>query len=291
MDNLRGAALMVLAMLGFAVEDMMIKVISGQLPIGQIIGMLGVGGALVFGTICKMQGRQLLDPTLLTRAIAVRNIAELIGTLGFVTAIVLTPISTASAILQATPLIVTFGAAVFFGETVGWRRWSAIGVGFLGVMLIIRPGTEGFNHLSIVTLIGVFGLAMRDLATRSVPKETSSMQLSFLAFLTLIPTAFILSFVFNTPWHVPTPKVAALLVASIVVAVLAYYAIVAAMRVGEISFVTPFRYTRLVFALIIGVLVFGEQPDLLTLIGSAIVVLSGIYTVLRERRLKRQATL
>ena len=286
MDNLRGAALMVLAMLGFAIEDMMIKVISSTLPIGQIIGLLGIGGALVFGTICKLQGRRLLDPQLATRAIAIRNLSELVGTLGFVTAIALTPISTASAILQATPLIVTFGAAMFFRETVGWRRWTAIGVGFFGVLLIIRPGTEGFNQLSIITLIGVFGLAMRDLATRSVPKETSSMQLSFMAFLTLIPAALILTWVFETPWLVPTPKILGMLIASICVAVLAYYAIVAAMRVGEISFVTPFRYTRLVFALFFGILIFGERPDLLTLIGSAIIVTSGIYTVWRERRLR-----
>lgn len=289
MENLRGAGLMVLAMLGFAVEDMMIKVISGTLPIGQIIGLLGVGGAVVFGTICKLQGRRLLDPQLLTRTILFRNVAELVGTLGFVTAIALTPISTASAILQATPLIVTFGAAMFFGETVGWRRWSAIGVGFFGVMLIIRPGTDGFNYLSIITLIGVFGLAMRDLATRSVPKETSSMQLSFLAFLTLVPTALILTWVFDTPWIMPSLKIWGMLGASIVIAVLAYYAVVAAMRVGEISFVTPFRYTRLVFALFIGVLAFKEEPDTMTLIGSVIIVASGIYTVWRERHLKQIA--
>jgi drug/metabolite transporter (DMT)-like permease len=289
MENLRGAALMVLAMLGFAIEDMMIKVISGTLPIGQIIGLFGLGGAIVFGSMCKLQGRLLLDPQLLTRTIVFRNAAELVGTLGFVTAIALTPISTASAILQATPLIVTFGAAMFFGETVGWRRWTAIGVGFFGVMLIIRPCTEGFNHLSIITLIGVFGLAMRDLATRSVPKETSSMQLSFLAFLTLVPTGLILSLVFGTSWVIPTFKIWAMLGASIIVAVFAYYAVVAAMRVGEISFVTPFRYSRLVFALFFGVLVFKEEPDALTLIGSAIIVASGIYTVWRERRLKQIA--
>lgn len=286
MDNLRGAALMVLSMFGFAVEDMMIKTIASSLPIGQIIGLLGVGGAIVFGTICKLQGRKLLDPTLLTRAIAFRNVAEIIGTLGFITAIALTPISTASAILQATPLIVTLGAAMFFGETVGWRRWSAIGVGFFGVMLIIRPGTDGFNYLSIITLVGVFGLAMRDLATRSVPKETSSMQLSFLAFLSLVPTSLILTWVFDTPWIMPSLKIWGMLAACVIVAVLAYYAIVAAMRIGEISFVTPFRYTRLVFALFFGIAIFGERPDLMTLIGSGIIVLSGIYTVLRERRLK-----
>lgn len=291
MENLRGAAFMVMAMFGFAVEDMLIKIISGTLPIGQIIGALGLGGALVFGVICKIQGNRLFDPQLLTRPIIARNIAELIGTLGFVTAIALTPLSTASAILQATPLIVTFGAAVIFRETVGWRRWSAIFVGFFGVMLIIRPGTEGFNQLSLITLVGVFGLAMRDLATRSVPKETSSMQLSFLAFLTLVPVSLILTWFFDTRWIMPTLSIWGLLIAATLTGVFAYYAIVAAMRVGEISFVTPFRYTRLVFALFFGIIVFGERPDTLTLIGSAIIVASGIYTVWRERRLKQLVSL
>ena len=130
---------------------------------------------------------------MLSRPILLRSLAELVGTLGYVTAITLTPISTASAILQATPLLVTLGAAVLFGEMVGWRRWSAIFIGFFGVLLIIRPGTDGFDHLSLITLVGVLGLAGRDLATRGVPKDTSSMQLSFLAFLTLVPASMILS--------------------------------------------------------------------------------------------------
>jgi drug/metabolite transporter (DMT)-like permease len=289
MDNLRGAALMVLAMLGFAVEDMMIKTMSADLPTGQIIAWLGAGGAVVFAIICKSQGQRLWTPQMLARPVILRNIAELIGTLGFVTAITLTPISTASAILQATPLIVTCGAAVFFREAVGWRRWSAILVGFFGVMLIIRPGTAGFDYLSVITVIGVLGLAGRDLATRSVPNETSSMQLSFLAFLTLVPTALLLTWITGNPWVMPTPYSVSLMIGAIIVGVFAYYAIVAAMRVGEISFVTPFRYTRLVFALFFGILIFGERPDLLTLIGSAIIVISGIYTVWRERRLKLAA--
>jgi len=288
MDNLRGAALMILAMFGFAVEDMMVKVISVDMPTGQIIFLLGGGGAIVFGILCRLQGQPLFERKMLSRPILLRSLAELIGTLGYVTAITLTPISTASAILQATPLLVTLGAAVLFGEMVGWRRWSAIFVGFFGVLLIIRPGTEGFDQLSLITLVGVLGLAGRDLATRGVPKKTSSMQLSFLAFLTLVPASMILSWGAKTPWTAPTQTIWLLVIGATIITALAYYAIVAAMRVGEISFVTPFRYTRLVFALIFGIVIFGERPDVLTLTGSAIIVLSGIYTVWRERR-KKQA--
>ena len=287
MENLRGAALMILAMFGFAVEDMMVKVISVDMPTGQIIFLLGGGGAIVFGILCRIQEQPLFERKMLSRPILLRSLAELVGTLGYVTAITLTPISTASAILQATPLLVTLGAAVLFGEMVGWRRWSAIFVGFFGVLLIIRPGTDGFDHLSLITLVGVLGLAGRDLATRGVPKDTSSMQLSFLAFLTLVPASMILSLGAQTQWIAPTQTIWLLVIGATIITALAYYAIVAAMRVGEISFVTPFRYTRLVFALIFGIVIFGERPDVLTLTGSAIIVLSGIYTVWRERRIKK----
>ncbi|HBR36053.1 MAG TPA: EamA family transporter, partial [Sulfitobacter pontiacus] len=144
MDNLRGALIMVLSMLGFAIEDMFIKLIGTDIPIGQIIFMLGTGGALCYGAMVVMKGEPLMDRAMLTRPILLRALGEIVGTLGFVSAIVLTPISSASAILQATPLVVTLGAALFLGDPVGWRRWSAILVGMLGVLLVIRPGMDSF---------------------------------------------------------------------------------------------------------------------------------------------------
>jgi drug/metabolite transporter (DMT)-like permease len=284
MDNLRGALIMVLSMLGFAIEDMFIKLLADDLPVGQIIGMLGLGGALTFAIVLRVQKVRLFTPEMISGPVILRGIGELVGTMGFVTAIALTPISSASAILQATPLVVTLGAALFLGEDVGWRRWSAILVGFCGVLLIIRPGMEGFDWLSLFALQGVLGLAIRDLATRRVPRETSSMQLSFLAFLVLIPTGAILMLVVQTPAINPGPTNWVILISAILFGVISYYGIVAAMRTGEISFVTPFRYTRMIFALVVGIIVFDERPDALTLIGSAIIVGSGIYTVWRERK-------
>lgn len=286
MDNLRGAGIMVLAMLGFAIEDMFIKLLAGSLPIGQIIGLMATGGAVIYALICRAQGLALFSRDMLTAPVLIRNFGELFGTVGFVTAIALTPISTASAILQATPLVVTLGAAVFLGEKVGWRRWSAILVGFVGVMLIIRPGMDGFDYLSLFTLQGVLGLAIRDIATRRIPKSMSSMQLSFLAFLVLIPAALILQAMNGTWWVAPSPSGWLLISGSVIIGVIAYYGIVAAMRVGEISFVTPFRYSRLLFALVVGFFVFQERPDTLTLVGALIIVASGIYTVWRERKVK-----
>ena len=286
MDNLRGAAFMVLAMLCFALEDMLIKLMAVALPIGQIVGMLGIGSALLLGLVLIAQRQPVFDKSMMTLPILLRAVGELIGTVGFVTAIVLMPLSSASAILQATPLFVTLGAALFLQETVGWRRWSAVLIGFFGVLLVIRPGLEGFSWYSLFALQGVVGLGIRDLATRRVPKETSSLQLSFLAFLVLIPTAVILMLFNGTSAVALSPLVWAYFIAALLIGIFAYYGIVTAMRTGEISFVTPFRYSRIIFALIIGVGIFDEEPDSLTLLGATIIVASGLYTLWRERRLK-----
>ncbi len=284
MGNLRGAVLMTLSMLGFAIEDMFIKLMAETLPTWEIVAALGLGGAAAFGAALLLRRERLVSRAMFDRRVALRNAGELVGTLGFVTAITLTPISQASAILQATPLAVTLGAALFLGDPVGWRRWSAIIVGFFGVVLVIRPGLDGFDVLSVFAVIGVAGLALRDLATRLVPGGVSSFQLSFLAFLTLVPAAALLALITGAAAVMPGPRDLALMVGAVGVGALAYYAIVAAMRVGEVSFVTPFRYSRMLFALAVGMAAFGERPDLPMLIGSAMIVGSGIYTIWRERK-------
>lgn len=285
-DNLRGAAVMVLAMLGFALEDAVIKLLSGTLPVGQIIGVLGIGGALVFAGIARAQGAALWSRDFLAPAVLLRNFAELTGAVGFVSALSLIPLSTASAILQAGPLLVTLGAALFLGEPVGWRRWAAITVGFGGVLLIIRPGTEGFDWFALYAVVGVIGLAARDVATRRVPATITSVQLSMLAFASLIPASALLLAFGGGPVVAPGVTEWGMLGACIIIGALAYYAITYATRIGEVSFVVPFRYARMIFALIIGLAVFGENPDALTLIGAAIIIASGLYTLWREQRLK-----
>lgn len=287
MENLRGAILMTAAMLGFAIEDMFIKMLSATVPLGMVLILLGAGGAAVFAALALMRGDALFSRDLLARSVLIRNTGELIGTVGFVSAIMLTPLSSASAILQATPLVVTLGAALFLGEQVGWRRWSAILVGFAGVLLIIRPGLEAFEPLSLLALLGVFGLALRDLATRTVPRSISSMQLSTYAFATLVPAGLGMLAFTGDSLRMLTPLEWLMMAAALGFGVLAYYAIVAAMRMGDVAVITPFRYSRLVFALIFGMVFFGERPDLATLAGSALIVASGIYTFWREARLQR----
>lgn len=287
MDNIRGSALMIVAMLGFAFEDMFIKLIAGALPVGEILILLGGGGGIVFAFIARAYGDKLWSRDLLRPVVLIRNAGEVVGTLGFVTAVALTPISSASAILQATPLAVTIGAALFLGETVGWRRWLAIGAGLCGVLLVVRPGLDGFDVNSLFAVQGVIGLAIRDLATRRVPRTITSRQLATYAFLVLVPTGAIVMWFAQTPMVMPEPVNIARLIAAVIVGVAAYYMLVAATRIGQMSLIAPFRYTRLVFALTIGLVVFDENPDALTLLGAAIIVTSGIYTLWREARLRR----
>ncbi|MEH6474970.1 MAG: DMT family transporter [Sneathiella sp.] len=282
MENTRGSLLMIAAMAAFAFEDMFIKAATGSLPVGQVLIIFGLGGTLIFMGLTYRRGERVLHPAILSPVLIIRAICEVVGRLCFTLAIALTPLSSASAILQATPLVVALGGVVFFRETVGWRRWLAIGLGFVGVLFILRPGLDGFETASLFAVAGTLGFAGRDLATRAAPPVLSNMQLGVYGFVMLIPTGLVMM-IYTGGWVVPSLLVSGQLGAAIIIGVLAYYSLTGAMRTGEISVVAPFRYTRLVFALILGSLVFAERPDVMTLTGSAIIVLSGLYTVFRSR--------
>ena len=286
--NLRGIVLMVVSMAAFAIEDSFIKRAADDMPTGQILLMLGVFGAAIFTVMAARAGQKPFSRDLLQGQVMLRNLGEVIGTMGFVTAIALTPLTSATAILQAMPLAVTLGAALFLGESVGWRRWTAILVGFAGVLVIIRPGLEGFDINSLWAVLAVFGLAIRDLATRRVPARIGSMSISVSGFVSVaILGAAMLALSGGAVW--PGTLQTALMVGALSAGVVGYWMVVEAMRVGEISAVTPFRYARLIFALIIGILIFGERPDLMTLAGATLVIGSGLYTFARERVRRRNA--
>ena len=289
MDNLRGSLWMVAAMAGFSVEDMFLKSAAASLPVGQILMIFGAGGMLGFAVLAARRGERILHPAILSPVVLIRCVFEVAGRLFYTLAIALTPLSSASAILQATPLVVVMGAALIFGEKVGWRRWMAIAVGFAGVLIILRPGLDGFTPLSLLAVLGMLGFAGRDLATRAAPPVLSNLQLGVYGFAMMVPTGAILLAVSGGA-ALPSALAAGQLAAATVIGVLAYYALTSAMRMGEVSVVTPFRYTRLVFALILGVTVFAERPDAATLLGSAVIVGSGIYTLLRSRRVQAMAT-
>lgn len=282
-DNLRGAAFMTAAMAGFAVEDMFLKAAARQMPLGQVILIVGLCGVVTFGLMAARKGEAPISKAFLHPALLIRSGFEVVGRLFYSLAIALTPLSTASAILQATPLLVVAAAAVLFKERVGWRRWSAVFTGFVGVLIILRPGLDGFSLLSLLAVAGMIGFAGRDLATRAAPKVLSNRQLGLAGFAMLALAGGIL-LAMTGGAALPDAKGFGLLAGTAVFAVLAYHALTSAMRTGEVSFVTPFRYTRLVFAMVLAVLVFHERPDAMTLLGSALIVISGIYALARANR-------
>jgi len=285
-DNMIGIMLMLGAMAMFAVEDAFIKKLADGMGTGQILVFLGVGGFAVFAVIAKRQGLQVFSRDLLLGPVLLRNFGEIMGTSGYVLAVVLTPLSSASAILQATPLAVALGAALFLKQAVGWRRWVAIGAGFIGVLIVIRPGLEGFQPASLFAVQGVIGLSIRDLATRAMPGRVSSMVLSAFGFGVVIPAGLVIM-LFEGPVVMPDGAQSALIAAALIVGPIGYYMIVAAMRVGEVAVVTPYRYVRLVFAMIIGVFAFGEVLDFHTMLGASIIIGSGLFTIYRERKARK----
>lgn len=288
MENINGILLMVAAMGGFAVEDMFVKLVAENLPTSEILLILGIAGTSIFGIWGTLRGDRFFTPAMFTGTMLLRNLGEMIGTVCFVTAISLTPLASASAILQATPLAVTLGAAVFLGAPVGWRRWTAILVGFFGVLMVVRPGLDGFQPASLFAVASVIALATRDLCTRVAPPAVSSIVLSAYGF-GMMPISGLLLLPFVDAPQIPTLTESSFLFGALVFGVLGYYALICATRMGDMAVVTPFRYSRLIFAIGIGIAVFGEKPDRWTLIGACIIIGSGLYTLLREQRLRRRA--
>ncbi len=227
----------------------------------------------------------MVSADVLSKAMLVRCVCEIIGRSFFALAIILMPLSSASAILQATPLVVVLGAAIYMNEKISAAHWIAIFAGFAGVLMIVRPGPAEFNPASLFAVVSTLGFAGRDLATRAASPRLSNFQLGFYGFLVLIAAGICLS-LFEDDGLVIDSVSALTLLAAILSGVIAYNALTVAMRSGSVSVVAPFRYSRVVFALIMGVVIFGEQPDLMTLCGTLVIVTSGIY-ILYSRRLKR----
>lgn len=289
MSNARAAILMVLSMAGFAVEDAIIKYLSVWLPVGQVIMVIGFGGLGVFALVARRARVRLVDIRAVQGAALGRNLAEMGAASFFVLAIALVPLAVVTAILQAAPLLVTLGAALFLGEKVGWRRWLAITVGFAGMMLILRPGSVAFDPAALLAVVGVVLLSARDLLTRRVRADIHSIQLAGWGFFMVIPAGLVLMLVLRQPLVVPQAWHMAWLGLALVAGVLAYGTLVQATRLGDLAATTPFRYSRLVFAMLIGAVFFGERPDAWTILGSVLIVAAGLYSLLREHRLRRMA--
>lgn len=288
-DNLKGSLWMMLAMLGFGIEDAFFKSAtgSGGVTAGMGTVQFGLMAMLAYALFARSRGLALWDPAYLQKGLLIRTGFEICGRLFFALSLAYTPLSTTSAILQAAPLVVMASAGLLLGEKIGPRRWAAMAVGFLGVLLIIRPSPSGIEPNAIFALLGMIGFAGRDVATRTSPPHVHAAQLGILGFAVVsFAGLVILAFEPGTP-SLPTPGAALKITGTAIAGLVGYSALTAAMRTGEVSVVAPFRYFRLLVALILAYVVFGERPDALTLAGSALIVCAGVYSLLRDGRARR----
>ncbi|GHC57129.1 DMT family transporter [Neogemmobacter tilapiae] len=287
-DNLRGILLMNLAMLVFTLNDTAMKAVMQTMPLFQAITLRGIvttAGLLIMALV--MRQLVLLPPGRDMGIMTLRTAAEVAATLTFLTALQHMDLANLSAIMQSLPLVVTLAAALIFKERIGWRRLSAILVGFVGVILIIQPGTSGFTVWSLLGLASVLTVMVRDLAARGVSSAVPSLTVALWASLAVTIMGGI-GILFEQPVAL-TGWNALLLLAAAANLIIGYLTVVMVMRAGDIGLIAPFRYMSLIWALIAGWLLFNSLPDALTLIGATIVVGSGIFTLLRERHLKRAA--
>lgn len=286
-DNARGALFMTVGMAAFVLNDTLMKLVSADLPLFQAIFLRGVLTTLAFATIAQWMGALRLPEMNGDRwLIAVRVVAECGATFFFLTALFNMPLATLTAILQAAPLTIALAGAVFLREPVGWRRFLAIAVGFLGVLLIVRPGPDGIDVYALYALAAVGFVTLRDLVTRRMPPAVPSMLLALATAGGV--TVFAALGALSEDWVRPAASSWTYLGGAVVFIIAGYLLSIVAMRVGELGVVSPFRYTGLVWALILGLLVFGDWPDNLTKLGAALIVGTGIFTLYREQRLARQ---
>lgn len=286
--NIRASLFMMLSMSGFTINDLFVKSLDGSLPTGQIMAIRGLFLSVMILLIAIQQGILKRFTELFTPLVAMRSAAETGATLFFLTALTILPFSTISAILQSLPLVVALGAALVLKETIGWRRWIAILIGFVGVLIIIRPGVEGFHPASILMIFSVLFAAGRDLVTRCLPKELPSLLVSLATAISICLVGAALSTAQNNWQPVNGTQLGTLFIAACFL-FFGYQFLVLSMRTGEIAYVVPYRYTSLLWAMAGGYLIFSEVPDKYTLIGSAIVVATGLFTLYRELTAGRRA--
>jgi drug/metabolite transporter (DMT)-like permease len=273
---------MAVSMAAFTMNDAITKAVSAEMNFGQVMLVRGLFAIVLIAALAWHQ--EALRPlrTLMVKPVALRVFGEVGGTVSFLAAIVHLPLANTAAIFQALPLAITLGAALIFREPVGWRRWSAIAAGFIGVLIIVRPGLAGFNQFSLFALVSVAFCALRDLATKRIPAKIPSLFITLLTTVTVtIAGAAILLPLGG--WTPPSNGGLGLLALAAVLLLIGYQCVIMALRTGDISAVAPFRYSALLWAMLLGYLVFGDVPDTMMVTGASIIVLSGLYAFYRER--------
>jgi drug/metabolite transporter (DMT)-like permease len=285
-DNARGAVLMSVAMAAFTINDTAMKLVMQTVPLFQAIGLRGVLATFALLLIgWRMGSLRLSLPRRDLGLLGLRSLAEVLGTLTFLAALNHMPLANLSAILQVLPLAVTLAAALFLGDRVGWRRMTAILVGFAGVLIIIRPGPAGFDIWALVGLASVACVVVRDLVTRRMSASLPTVTVALTAAVTVLVMGGIGTAVEG--WQPVGGREWLLLAGAAAALIVGYLTVVMTMRVGEISFVAPFRYTALLWAMALDFVIFGHVFDAFTMVGAALVVGTGIFTFWRERQLSR----
>lgn len=286
-DTARGVVLMNVAMLAFTLNDTAMKVAAETVPLFQATTLRGVLATAGLVVLARLRGKLRLWPGRRDGGlIALRTLADVVATLTFLLALTQMPLANLSAIMQSLPLAVTLAAALVLRDPIGWRRLSAIAIGFLGVLLIVRPGTEGFDRWALLGLASVGCVVVRDLSTRTLSRDAPSATVAIWAGAGV--TLMGLAGMAVEGWAPMGMAETLIIVFAAACLVVGYMTVVMVMRVGDIGTIAPFRYTALLWAIVLGYAVFGALPDRLTLLGAGVVVASGIYTLLRERSLRRQ---
>ena len=286
--NMLGALIMMASMACFTINDAMIKLTLGPIPLMQLLFLRGLLTTIMILLLARALGQLRFNiPRQDWGRIAMRSFSEVAAAYFFLSALQHMPLANVTAILQVLPLTVSLGAALFLQEPLGWRRLLAIGIGFVGMLLIVRPGAEGFSTWSIYALIAVFFVTTRDLATRRISKDVPGLTVTLCA--SILVVLFFGTASLFIEWQPVDAYNGSLIVGAAVVVMGAYYFSVQTMRVGEIGFIAPFRYTSLIWALVLGLVIFGDYPDRLPLIGAAIVVSTGLFTLYRERLAQAKA--
>ena len=287
-DNLLGAALMTCCVLAYVLNDAVMKLLFADIDFFQAIflrGLVSLPPILIMALMTKTLLQKYSAKN--QRLMIIRILAEIGTTVTFLTALKHMPLANVTAILQSLPLAITMAAAIFLGEPVGWRRWSAICVGFTGVLIIIRPGLAGFNSYSLLALAAVILLTVREISTRQLDNKVPTVTVALST--TLGITAFAALMLIGAEWAEINFVSWSLIIAAAAAVTVATLLSVVAMRTGDIGFVSPFRYTSLIGAIGLGILLFGDWPDGITLVGAAIIAFAGIYSLYREQIFNKNA--
>ena len=283
-DNRNASLFMVIGMAGFAINDAFMKQVLGTLDLSQAIALRGLVACVFVSVAAYWTGAFKAWRRNVSPLFFLRLCLETVTTYSFLSALKVMPVGDANAILMVTPLAVTLGAAIFFGERVGWRRYLAIIFGFGGVLLIVQPGDGDFHSGYSFALLTVCFMVSRDLITRRLPSDMPSLFVAFGSATSITLVAVAISATSTKLFDPVSASDMGWLAGAAFFIFLGYVFVIRATRVGEFGAVAPFRYTGLVFAIALGWIMFGDFPSDLVILGSGIVVVSGLYSLNREKK-------